>query len=54
MKAQPTTVVLNNQWGYRYTPQTFPSKRKAMEHVRFMINNGYAWAYRIVIPERKE
>lgn len=48
MKAIQTTVVLNTRWGYCFSPATFPSKRKAMEHVRFMIDNGYAWAYRIV------
>lgn len=48
MKAIQTTVVLNNRWGYCYTPATFPSKRKALEHAHWMIANGYAWAYRII------
>lgn len=48
MKAIQTTVVLNNRWGYCYTPATFPSKRKALEHARWMIANDYAWAYRII------
>lgn len=54
MKAIPTTVVLNNQWGYRYMPATFPSRRKALEHARWMIANSYAWAYRIIKPKRKD
>lgn len=49
-KPIPTTVVLNNQWGYRYTPHTFPSRREAMGYARWMIKYGYAWAYRIVKP----
>lgn len=48
MKAIPTTVVLNNRWGYCYTPETFPSRRKALEYAREMIAYGYAWAYRII------
>lgn len=52
MKAHETTIQLNNRWGYFYTPETFPSKRKAFEHARFMIDNGYAWAYKI-IKEKK-
>lgn len=53
MKAIETTVILNTSWGYCFTPATFQSKRKAMEHVRFMINNGYAWSYRIIKMKRK-
>lgn len=53
MKAHETTIQLNSRRGYFFTPETFPSKRKALEHARFMINNGYAWAYRI-IKEKKE
>lgn len=48
MKAKPTVIFLNNQWGYQYAAQAFPSKRKALEHARWMIANGYAWAYRII------
>jgi hypothetical protein len=52
MKAIPTTVVLNNQWGYCYSPATFQSRRKALEHARWMIDNGFAWAYRIIKPTK--
>lgn len=48
MKPTETTVVLNNQWSYRYTPQTFPSRKKTLEYARWMIKHGYAWAYRII------
>lgn len=48
MKPIKTTVALNNQWGYRYTPQTFPSKKEALEYARWMIKYGYAWAYQII------
>ena len=54
MKAIETTVVLNNRWGYIYAPETFPSKRKALEYAREMISEGYAWAYRIVKQKRKD
>lgn len=54
MRPIETTVVLHNQWGYRYTPQTFLSRRKALEYARWMIKHGYAWAYLIVKPERKK
>ena len=48
MEEKQTTVVLNNRWGYSYAPATFRSKRRAMEHARWMIKNGYAWAYNII------
>jgi hypothetical protein len=51
-KAIETTIILNNQWGHVYAPETFPSKRQALEHARFMIDNGYAWAYRIIKPKQ--
>lgn len=47
-KAKPTTIVLNNQWGYSYAPQTFSSRKEALEYAKEMIRNGYAWAYRII------
>ena len=53
MKPIQTTIVLNNQWGYSYTPQTFPSRKKALEYARWMIDNGYAWAYRIIKEEKQ-
>lgn len=48
MKPIETTIVLNNQWGYCYQPQTFPSKNQALKYARWMIKNWYACAYRII------
>ena len=48
MKAIETTIVLNNNWGYCYAPQTFPSRNKALAYARQMIKDGYAWAYRML------
>ena len=52
MKAHKTTIQLTTRWGYCSTPETFPSKRQALEHARWMINNGFAWAYTILKEER--
>ena len=54
MKAQSTTVVLNNRWGYCYNPNTFISRRKALEYARWMIKHGYAWAYHIINSKQKD
>lgn len=48
MKAKKTTIVLNNKWGYCYAPQTFKSKKKALEYAKEQISNGYACHYRIL------
>lgn len=52
MKAHETTVQLYSRMGHAFAPDTFPSKRQALEHARWMVNNDYAWTYRI-IKEKK-
>lgn len=39
---------MNNAWGYCYTPQTFESISAAKKTAREMIDNGYAFSYRII------
>lgn len=48
MKAQTTTIILNNRWGYCYTPEIFISKRQALVYANEMIKEGYAFSYRII------
>lgn len=48
MKAIKCKLIMNNSWGYCYTPQTFESISAAKKTAREMIDNGYAFSYRII------
>jgi hypothetical protein len=39
--------------GHAFAPDTFPSKRQALEHAHWMINNDYAWTYRIIKEKKR-
>lgn len=48
MKAIRCKLVLNNRWGYQYTPQVCNSIAEAKRIAREAIEDGYAWAYQIL------
>lgn len=48
MKAKKCVLILNNRWGYVYTPQTCESIAQAKRIAHEAIQDGFAWAYRII------
>jgi len=49
MKAHETTIKLYSSRGECMDTVTFPSKRRAIEFVRFMLNDKcYEWTYKII------
>lgn len=52
MKAIPTKCVCNTAWGYCMAPVEFDSKKKAREYGQNMVDNGYAFAFRL-FPVKK-
>ena len=46
MKSKETTIIGNTSYGYCFQPKTFPSKSKAVEYGKWMVNEGFWFAYR--------
>lgn len=49
MKAKKCVLILNNRWGYVYTPETCESIAQAKRIAREAIESGFAFAYRIKV-----
>lgn len=49
MKAKECVVIGNTSYGYCFSPERFPSIRKAKEYAKEMIDDGYWFAYRIKV-----
>ena len=47
MKAKKCVLIMNTAWGYCFTPERCDSVSQARKKAREMIDEGFAFAYRI-------